>query len=286
VPLTSGWIPDYPDPRDYSARHVRVQTFLKGAGVLDIPAALPPRIDLTATFPPVADQGPLHSCTAFTTAALVSYFQRTAHDRVFLPSPLFLYKLSRNLLGSSGDTGSYLRTSMSALRLFGVVPEERWPYDPAQLDVEPQTFHYMYAANYKASVYYRLDPPGTDRAALLRRVRANLAAQLPAMFGVYLFPSLQVALESGAIPLPSRGEQPTLLHALVAVGYDDGKDVQNPLDRVTTTGALRVRSSWGPLWGDGGHGWLPYESVLRGITSDWWSLVEADFVDTGQFGLR
>jgi C1A family cysteine protease len=256
------------------------------AGVADARATLPSSVDLTPFFPRVFDQGPLHSCTAVTAAALVSYFQRQAHGRAFEGSVLFLYKVTRNLLGVGGDAGGFLRTSMQALRLFGITPEERWPYVVTNVDAEPSSFHYVFAANYKAKTYYRLDAPGTSRDELLARIRTNLAAQLPSMFGLYLFPSAALAMSTGTVPLPSRGERPDLLHALVAIGYDDDKEIRNPIDGNVARGALRVRNSWGPEWGDGGYGWLPYAYVLSGLTSDWWSLVEADFVDTGQFGLR
>jgi C1A family cysteine protease len=112
----------------------------------------------------------------------------------------------------------------------------------------------------------------------------NLSGALPSMFGFFTFPSLAFGMQTGAIPLPARGERPQLSHALVAVGYDDAREIRNPIDGRTSRGALRVRNSWGPLWGDVGYGWLPYDYVIQGLTSDWWSLVESDFVDTGQFG--
>ena len=285
--FATGWIPDTPDPRDYTRAHTLVRGFIERAGIADRAPTIPGAGDLTADFPPVVDQGVLNSCTAATATALVLYFQRRAHGRDLAPSTLFLYKIARNLLGLRGDTGALLRTAMQGLRLFGVVPENRWPSDPRNLDVEPATFHYLYVANYKAKAYYRLDEPGLDREELLSRVKTGLAAQLPAMFGLFLFPSMAFALESGAIPLPDSGERPQLSHALVAVGYDDAREVRNPLSSGSMPrGALKVRNSWGPAWGAQGYGWLPYEYVLRGYTSDWWSLIEADFVDSGQFGFR
>jgi C1A family cysteine protease len=286
VELRTGWIPDPPDPRDYTVAHPRVRPHVERLRIAEPVEPLPAAIDLTAIFPAIVDQQQLSSCTAATTAALISYFQRKAYDRSLDASVLFLYKLSRNLLGVSGDSGAVLRTTMQALRLFGAVPEPVWPSQPVSLDVEPQAFHYAYASNYKAKVYYRLDEPGMPAAALLARVRTNLAAQLPSMFGLVVFPSIVLAGPDGAIAPPARGERPAECHALVAAGYDDAKTIRNPIDGRTTTGALRVRNSWGAAWGDGGYGWLPYEFVLDGLTSDWWSLIDAEFVDTGQFGIR
>ena len=266
--------------------HPRVRPALDQLRVAAPEKPLPVATDLRAFFPPVVDQNPLNSCTAATTAGLISYFQRKAYGRSLDASVLFLYKVARNLLGVHGDSGAVLRMTMQALRLFGAVPESVWPSQPLNVDAEPQAYHYAFASNYKAKVYYRLDEPGLAAAALLERVRTNLAAQLPSMFGFFVFPSIVLVGPDGAIPYPSRGETPSESHALVAVGYDDARSIRNPIDGRTTIGALRVRNSWGAAWGEGGYGWFPYEGILGGLTSDWWSLIEAEFVDTGQFGLR
>jgi C1A family cysteine protease len=74
-------------------------------------------------------------------------------------------------------------------------------------------------------------------------------------------------------------------HAVVVVGYDDAKKIQNTGGGPKTTGAFRIRNSWGKSWGDAGYGWLPYEYVLQGLAVDWWSLIKSSWVDTKVFGL-
>ena len=284
----TGWIPDRPDARDYGPDHKNLSQPL---GELQEQIArpsgpLPPRVDLRADFPPVIEQGPLNSCTAATAAALIGYFEKKTFGWVTSPSIMFLYKVERNLLGQSGDTGAFLRTAMQALRAFGVPPEKVWPYQAALLDVEPAPFHYAFAANFKATHYFRLDTVDTKPDVLLRRVKTALSLGLPPMYGMALFNSLDSA-GPGEIPFPGPFDVQQNLHALVAVGYDDAKTISRIDPRtgqpLFSVGALRVRNSWGPQWGEGGYGWVPYDYVLSGLTSDWWCLLRADSLDLAVF---
>ncbi len=281
-----GWLREYPDFRDYGASNEKVKAMMSRAGVVDRPESLPGRVDLSAWCSPIENQGSLGSCTAHAGASLYEYFERRAFGRYVDVSRLFLYKTTRNLLKWSGDTGAYLRSTMGAMALFGLPPEDYWPYDVERVDVEPSPFCYAFAERFQALVYHRLDPVGTAPAALLAYVKANLAAGLPAMFGFTVYDSIRQAASSGAVPFPAAGERVVGGHAVLAVGYDDSKEIRNTgPNEQPTRGALLIRNSWGNGWGERGYGWLPYAFVEHGLAVDWWTMLKGEWIDTGAFGL-
>ncbi len=306
--LRMGWIPDYPDFRDFTESTEEVRELLKPTGMLEVRGidkeeegrkarsrtserrrrrlpALPPAVDLREWCSPVEDQKNLGSCTAHAGVGVIEYYERRSFGRHIDASRLFLYKVTRNLMKMKGDTGAYLRTTIGAMVLFGVPPEEYWPYSDEEdkFDREPAAFCYSFAQNYKAIKYFRHDPPGTRPEALLEKIKTYLAAGHPAMFGFTVYNSIHQAEKDGRIPFPSKWERIEGGHAVVAVGYDDQMKIKNKYAGLETTGALLIRNSWGKTWGDGGYGWLPYEYIRCGLAEDFWSVIKKDWVDTGCF---
>jgi C1A family cysteine protease len=294
-----GWLPDYPHFEDYTINRVEVSPRLKTLGQTDsvkdmlnkakmgqLPKSLPAAADLRPWCSPVENQGKIGSCTAHAGVGMVEYFERRAYAKHVDASRLFLYKATRNLLRWTGDTGAFIRNTMGALVLFGVPPEEFWPYVTADFDKEPPAFCYAFAQSFQAISYYRLDPSGTTKDVLLNRIKINLAGGLPSMFGFTVYNSYTQASASGFIPYPTKGEQIVGGHAVMAVGYNDDTKILNANPGAKATkGALLIRNSWGAEWGNSGYGWLPYDYVLNGDAGDWWSLLKNEWINSGEFGI-
>ncbi len=214
------------------------------------------------------------------------------HNQAF--SSRFLYKVTRLLRPDlKGDSGASLRDTLKAMLLFGVPPETIWPW-PADgqgtFDDEPPAFAYAYAKNYQAVKYFRLDRDDIDRATLLAQIKVALLANFPVVFGFRLFS--QMTYSESIIPYPqapisdvAEGEN-ILGHAVLAIGYDDDKEIPG-----LPPGAIYFKNSWGKDWGEAGYGWLPYAYILNAteknyLTRDWWTLLDASWAQTEQFGLR
>jgi C1A family cysteine protease len=280
-----GWLREMPDVRDYGPDHEEVQPHLEKARVTKAAPSLPSSTDLRQWCTAIENQGALGSCTANAGVGMYEYFINRRYGTRFDLSRLFLYKVTRNLLHWTGDTGAFLRTTMGALAMFGVPPEEYWPYNTANFDLEPTAFCYAFSEDFKALTYYRLDAGAVPRDVLLARIKTYLAAGLPSMFGFTVYNSIAQAATNGKIPFPVPGDRVAGGHAIVAVGYDDAMKIRNTNGGAETVGALLIRNSWGTGWGAAGYGWLPYDYVLKSLAVDWWSMINAEWVNTGVFKL-
>jgi C1A family cysteine protease len=270
-----GWQRDLPDIRDFTPETDSIAKLFHKSKALKAPkAGTKKSVDLSKWCSPIEDQGDIGSCTANAGVGLLEYYENRAFGHHLDASRLFLYKVSRKLLHWTGDTGAWLRTTMQAMVLFGIPPEEYYPYDISKYDEDPSAFCYSYAQNYQSIKYYRFDRATASSTQVLNRLKSFLAAGYPAMFGftVYNFGN-----DKGEFEYPGPYDYVQGGHAVVAVGYDDNRKIGKD------KGAVKVRNSWGTEWGEGGYGWLPYSYIEAGLAEDFWSLFKSEYIETGQF---
>ena len=244
----------------------------------------------------VYHQGNLSSCVANATAAAY-YFKlkkelaaKKLDRELFLPSRLFIYWIARNAPKRNGpikDSGCMTRNAMRSLEKLGLCAEEKWPYLEPAVNENPREAAYKEAEKHKILKYERLDiqrrpedearmtdvEKDKDGKHVLDVLRQCLLESHPVVIGfLYYWPapawtkvepeglSKLPALTTPKHSKPPRDENGNSYggHAVVAVGYDDERQLVRCLD------------SWGDEYGEF---WMPYQWVTDfKATNDFWML--------------
>lgn len=291
-----GWIRDPIDPRDFCLDHSEVKKILTKNNTIKLkalsPEDLPKKVDNREWCSPIEDQGGLESCTANAGVGMYEYMENKANGRYINGSRLFLYKATRLLMGKGGigDSGAFIRTTLGAIRLFGIPQEEFWPYtdDPVQFDMMPDPWLWALGQSFQSITHFRLDY-STDANENVHRIKEYVTNGYPVEFGFYVYSSADDSWSNGGvIPFPATTEAYNGGHAVLIVGYDDNKASTNKRDKNTTTGCFLIRNSWGESWGEHGYGWFPYQFFqpkFNGdvLADDAWTITNQEWVDTDEF---
>jgi GH25 family lysozyme M1 (1,4-beta-N-acetylmuramidase) len=257
-----GWKPDLPDQRDYSY-----------AAPSDVMQKIPGGVDLRAQCPQVYDQGRIGSCTANAIAAALEFDMMKQGLPSFTPSRLFIYYNERSMEGTVGsDSGAYIRDGIKSVASQGDCPESEWTYDGtaalpdgvfptgAKATVEPSPQCYADAIRHTALNYQSIDQNLAD-------MKGCLASGYPFVFGFTVYPSFESddVAHTGIVPMPGADEQTIGGHAVLAVGFDDNKNM------------FIIRNSWGAVWGIGGYCYMPYAYLLDdNLADDFWTIRVVD----------
>jgi len=220
-------------------------------------ATLPGNVDNRQWCSPVADQGQLGSCTAFSMAkGLREFMQNKNGETPTAMSALWLYYNERAHMGKQyikQDSGANLSDGQFVLQNLGCATEASDAYNIAKFTVKPTAAMDATAAAWKISAPVNL--------ANLDDVKTAIANGGAVAFGFTVYQSFENIGADGMMPMPKQGESVLGGHAVLAVGYDDEKK------------ALIIRNSWGGDWGDHGYFYMPYAfaSDAAGDASDWWT---------------
>lgn len=190
--------------------------------------------DLRGAFGPVRDQGRRPTCLVF---ALSSAHEH-GRDQIDPLSPEALFTAAKKRDGLTPAAGTTLSAALVAVEEDGQCDETAWPYGEA-------------AAVDATATYYRARAASRVRDDLVNASHTALDDGEATLLVLRVTDGWFSVGSDGLIPSPTSNDRLEGNHAVVAVGYDDSRE------------HLVVRNSWGSEWGDGGHGWLPYDYVDR-----------------------
>lgn len=255
-----GWLPDIPDFRDKPYKAV-------------VPSSvLPSAIDLRnrAEWPAALDQGSIGSCVGNATARAIFYekikkltsggkyagmSEFLSNKQLFDPSRLFIYYGAREIIGlQEVDSGCYIRDAIKVVYNIGAPRETGWKYDPAKFAVKPPKRQYTSAPYHKITSYKSVPTTVED-------VKKALAEDYPVIVGFAVFSNFQVDLQ-----FPGQFDYMLGGHAVLVVGYDDA------------TQRFTYLNSWGPDWGHGGYGTIPYGYLANpNLADDFWIIDDSEY---------
>ena len=193
-------------------------------------------VDLRPLFGLVRDQRQRPTCLAFAAS--------DAHAAIRAAwAPLsceFAFYHAQRRAGRAPSEGSLLQSMLEALHKDGQPLEGGWPYLPdTPVDRSSWVPPLM--------VGPRFGRDGIIISPLVDQVVAELDRRQPVIILTTLSRSFYLPNAQAVID-PVSGEAPETQrrHAVVAVGYG----------KVGGCRAVLIRNSWGPRWGESGHGWL------------------------------
>lgn len=242
-----GWRPDTPDKRD--------KKYMVPANINA--STLPTSVDLRTLMPPIWNQGELGSCTGQAIAADCHYQMIRQKGKIFQPSALFIYYNERMIEGTvMQDSGAELRSGFKAINRWGICSEEKWSYDISKFRMKPSRGCYAEALKHKIFDYTRIGQS-------LIQFKACLASGDSFVFGFSVYESFEngPVTKTGTMTMPTARENMLGGHAVLAVGYDDSRNV------------FIVRNSWGTSWGDKGYFYMPYDYIIDDdLAADFWTI--------------
>lgn len=209
-------------------------------------AFLPEKVDLSRHFPAPGNQGDQGSCVGWAVGyAARAYYSQAAENRPVknqsnIPSPAYIYN-SILVDPKDCDSGSRIPEALDLLQK-GVRSLKDFPYN--QRRCAGPSAQVAAAANEFRITDWRYVDIGT-----LDQVKGELAQNNPVVISMRVRKAFH-RLRGNRVYQPNDTEE-TGYHAMTLTGYDERKQ------------AFRVINSWGRKWGDGGFGWISYNSFAK-----------------------
>jgi hypothetical protein len=286
IKFRSGLLPKTPDPRDYKYKIERTLTTVSPRE----------KNSLNYKIKIIYDQGGLGGCVCNSICQYLNLI-----NPKFFGSRLFNYFHARELTKENyeiwnynfenadteispavdytiydinviNDSGVEIRNGLKSLQKWSTPPEKYWEYDAYTVLDEfgnpdyttmgalwqhvPTLEAYKNIYELKNMIYYSVD----QNIDVIKNAIDNF---FPVIMGFQLFDSWYNTGSSGLVDMPQQDSSGNWIniapeyHAVVIIGYDDTAEYENG------TGRFEVINSYGPIWGDNGRAYIPYDYVLN-----------------------
>jgi hypothetical protein len=235
-------------------------------------SGLPSSVDLSASVPPVKNQGAQGSCVAWAVGYYAKTFQEGLEEKWDITkignqySPAWVY----NQLNGGVDGGISINNALNLIVTKGCDTWLHFPYNENNWTKIPDVNSSAWAWHYEASQYYSLPND-------INTIKTVLAQGNVVIFRTYVYPDFDNLNPQNPVydnlTGAKRGQGG---HALCMVGYDDAR------------GAFKFVNSWGSDWGTWkddkdpakgkGYGWISYSLIpnVSGILSGFQGFVLVD----------
>lgn len=195
-------------------------------------------------------QGPRPLCVPFSVSCAHEAAQAAAGQGIeaLAVEPLWQQSV---LAGTAGNSGTTVEAIADAAQDVGHPIEAAWPYNSTLgAGTEPAPASAAGTPFFTAEVF---DVP-LAHDGIEDGVEAVLSVGLPVVLVLEMTSEFENPDASGEITVPPLASPVGDYHAVTAVGAS-----------TNTQGISRrllIRNSWGPGWGAGGYGWLPYDYLV------------------------
>jgi hypothetical protein len=153
--------------------------------------------------------------------------------------------------GTASHDGTTLWAIADAVGHTGQTLETIWPYDDTLAAGTEPTPAAAIAGKFNTADLF--DVP-LVHDGIETNIEETLAVGLPVIVVVEITDEFENPSADGEIEVPSLRAPINDYHAITAVGA--------ATNRAGTARRLLIRNSWGPGWGAGGYGWLPYDYLV------------------------
>lgn len=201
----------------------------------------------------IKNQGDVGSCVAHSLASIIEYYNFIQTGDTSEMSIGYIY--GNRKTSNHKDSGMVMRDALEAVRQYGDVPKEMFPYNeetPKAIMLFDRKYKQLFNKGYpnRISQYCRVDS--------VNAIKASLMAGNPVLMAMLWYSDMEVV--DGVLTTNRKGCDGG--HCMFIYGWDER--------------GWRVQNSWGEDWGNEGCMIVPYDMPIE----EFWTLTDNVINDT------